>query len=196
MSRTLFFSLLFVLCGVMTPGGVHARAIDDGFVPAQVITSSHFSIQLAAGVDAQELVRRLDIGPGHRILAGQSLRGDYGAEDLGELMDALFKWACGVLDMQLYTYKGTVKVVADGESMKGIVRRLFGRDAYSEKGFYVFDNNTLYIAVGDFTKEIMGHEMAHAVISNFFVVQPPEKVQEVLAGYIEYQIRKGSVSRP
>jgi hypothetical protein len=32
--------------------------------------------------------------------------------------------------------------------------------------------------------------MAHALISNYFVVAPPPKVQEILAGYVEYSVRK------
>jgi len=38
----------------------------------------------------------------------------------------------------------------------------------------------------------LGHEIGHAVISNYFVVQPPIRIQEVLAGYVEYQLRKAA----
>ena len=52
------------------------------------------------------------------------------------------------------------------------------------------DINTIYITAENFKKAVLGHEVAHAVISHYFVVQPSMKVQEVLAGYIEYQLRK------
>lgn len=32
--------------------------------------------------------------------------------------------------------------------------------------------------------------MGHALMSHYFVVQPSVKIQEVLAGYVEYQLRK------
>jgi len=36
------------------------------------------------------------------------------------------------------------------------------------------------------------HEIAHAVISHYFIVPPPAKIQEVLAGYVEYDLRKST----
>ena len=38
--------------------------------------------------------------------------------------------------------------------------------------------------------KVLGHEIGHAVISHYFVVLPSVKVQEVLAVYVEYQLRK------
>jgi hypothetical protein len=37
---------------------------------------------------------------------------------------------------------------------------------------------------------VLGHEIAHAIMSHYFVVLPSEKIQEVLAGFVEYQLRK------
>jgi hypothetical protein len=39
---------------------------------------------------------------------------------------------------------------------------------------------------------MLGHEIAHAIISSFFIVPPPEKIQEVLAGYVDYSLLKKS----
>jgi hypothetical protein len=58
--------------------------------------------------------------------------------------------------------------------------------------FYVYDLNTIYVSAGSFKREVLGHEIAHAVISHYFVVQPPMKAQEVLAGYVEYQLREAT----
>ncbi len=178
---------------LMGSGPAYARPLDDGFVPARTVATRFFTVSIAAGVDDASLIRLMDVGPGHKILAGQSLSGTtYMPDNLGDLLDALFSWSSGVLDMQLYSYRGNIKIARDEEGLKTIYRKLYGTDAYSEKAFYIFDLNTVYIAAGDFTKEILGHEIGHAIISNFFVVQPPAKVQEVLAGYIEYQLRKTS----
>jgi hypothetical protein len=166
-------------------------AVDDGFPSGKKIVSRYFTVTLAPGVDEGALVSRLNIGPQHKILAGESLKGvTYSPNNLGDLLDALFGWACGVLDMQLYSYRGEIKVTADAKQLSAVYQKLYGRDSRSDKGFYIFEVNTLYVTADAFTREIVGHELAHAVISNFFVVQPPEKVAEVLAGYIEYQLRK------
>jgi hypothetical protein len=92
--------------------------------------------------------------------------------------------------MQLFSYRGTIKVVRDQKDLADIYLRLYGTERRSERGFYIQELNTLYVTQQDFTKEIVGHEIGHAIIGNFFVVPAPTKVQEVLAGYIEYQLRK------
>ncbi|NLE64522.1 MAG: hypothetical protein GX606_01235 [Elusimicrobia bacterium] len=168
-----------------------ARAVSDGFPSGKTLSGDHFSVVLASGIDEGSLVARLGIGPQHRILSGRSVTGlTFSGKDLPVLLDAFFVWACDILDMQLYSYKGTIKVAANGTQLKDVYRRLYGKESFSDKGFYVSETNTIYIAAGDFTKEILGHEIGHVIVGNYFVVQPPAKVHEVLAGYIEYQIRK------
>ncbi len=187
-------NLVLTLCVILTlvgSGAAFARAPEDGFVTARKMDARYFTVQLAAGVDELQLVQALDVGPEHKILTGQSISTlKVSPNNLGDLLDAFFLWSCGVLDMQLYSYRGTVKVVPDEAALAEIYRRLYGMERKGEKAFYIYELNTVYVAAPNFTKEIVGHEVAHAIISNFFVVQPPTKVQEVLAGYIEYQLRK------
>jgi hypothetical protein len=187
--RTLLSSLvLMALAFVHWAPSSAARPPEDGFVAAQTLQSRYFTVFVASGTDGSALVRSLNISPGHKILAGY--RG--ATDNLPDLLDALFVWANNVLDMQVSSYKGTIKITLDGSQLKELYRRLYGIDPRSDKAFYIWETNTLYICSTDFTKEILGHEMAHAIISNFFVVQPPAKVAEVLAGYIEYELRKSS----
>ena len=187
-------AFVLTLCMVLTlaaSGIAFARGPEDGFVASRKMDGRYFSVQIAPGVEELQLVQELGIGPEHKILAGQAVGGArFSSNSLPDLMDALFLWSCNVLDMQLFSYRGTVKIVTDETALAGIYRRLFGVEHTGEKAFYVYECNTLYVAAPNFTKEIVGHEVAHAIISNFFVVQPPAKVAEVLAGYIEYQLRK------
>jgi hypothetical protein len=190
--RTRFFVLMLgVILLLVTGRPAFARSVDDGFVAARKMDARYFSIQLAPGVEEMDLVQRLDIGPEHKILAGQSVGSvKFSSTSLPDLLDAFFLWSCSILDMQLLSYRGNVKVVRDEAALADVYRKLYGMEHTGEKAYYVYETNTVYVAAPNFTKEIVGHEVAHAIISNFFVVQPPEKVQEVLAGYIEYQIRK------
>ena len=186
---------LVLMLGVvlMLVGGspAFARMPDDGFVAARKVEARYFSIQLAPGVEEMDLVQRLGIGPEHKILAGQSVGSpQFSSHSLADLIDALFLWSCNVLDMQLYSYRGNVKVVRDEAALADIYQKIYGTEHKGEKAFYIYEANTVYVAAPNFTKEIVGHEVAHTIISNYFVVQPPGKVQEVLAGYIEYQLRK------
>jgi hypothetical protein len=76
--------------------------------------------------------------------------------------------------------------------LAGIYRRLFDRDLGEVKSFYVYELNTIYTSAENFRRGIIGHEIGHAIMSHYFVVQPPVKIQEVLAGYVEYQLRKSA----
>lgn len=171
----------------------NAMAVDDGFGAAKKFDSNYFSVAVAPGVDEGQLTSTLNISPSHKILAGQNLKGAaFAPNDLGGLLDALYIWCASVLDMQATSRRTVLKIARDEQGLKEIFTRLYAKEGFSDKAFYVYETNTLYIAAPDFTKEILGHEVGHAIISNFFVVQPPMKVQEVLAGYIEYQLRKRS----
>jgi hypothetical protein len=54
----------------------------------------------------------------------------------------------------------------------------------------------VYISYPEMTIGMLGHKIAHAIISHYFVVPPPAKIQEVLAGYVEYSIRKSAGTLP
>ena len=182
-----------VLLAALVSGPAEARMPEDGFAAVKTIDTRHFSLQLGAGVSEAALIQTLDISPQHKVLAGQNLQGaTYAPDNLGDLLDALFSWAGNILDMNLYSYKGSIKVVRTPEALSEIYRKLYGAEDHAEKSFYIFELNTIYATQDDFTKEIIGHEMAHGIVCNFFVVPPPAKVQEVLAGYIEYQLRKAT----
>ncbi len=170
-----------------------ARAPEDGFVAARKMTGRYFTVELAAGVEELFLVQSLNISAGDRVLAGENPGGAaFSLSSLADLVDALFLWSSNVLDMRLLSYHGTIKVVRAPADLDAIYRRLYGAEPPGDKAYYAYDVNTVYVLAGNFTKEIVGHEVAHAIISNYFVVQPSMKVQEVLAGYIEYQLTKPS----
>ena len=49
--------------------------------------------------------------------------------------------------------------------------------------------NTIYTSEESFKREVVGHEMSHAIICHYFAVPAPVKVQEVLSMYVEYNLR-------
>jgi len=180
---------VFLLPLIFIPVGVFAD-IDDGFGASRSIQGRHFTIYYAPQLDAQELARQLNVGISDRLLAGQAV--GTGSVNLAEMIDALFVRVCGILDMHLYSYEGKIKVCRDHNQLKEIYRYLFGSDLGNIRSFYVHELNTVYISLENFKREVIGHEIGHAVISHYFVVLPSMKVQEVLAVYVEYQLRKGS----
>jgi len=165
--------------------------IDDGFGSARIIKGEHFTIYYEPDLDIRELIQNLDIYPSDEILTGKAIRkSDSSERTLADMVDILFRRVCDILDMQLYSFHGNIKVCRDREHVNSIYNNLFDRDLKDYHSFYAYGINTIYISAENFKREVLGHEIAHAVISHYFVVQPSMKVQEVLAGYIEYQLRK------
>lgn len=170
-------------------------AFEDGFATAKKISGKHFTIFCAPGVDVSSLLEQLNIGAADRVLAGKTPETRSSPEqELAEMIDTLFIRICDILDMRLYSFEGNIKICRDQSQSNQIYKNLFDRDIGGQRSFYVYSLNTIYIPAHNLTREILGHEIAHAVISRYFVVLPSVKIQEVLAGYAEYQLRKYQVS--
>lgn len=177
------FFLGFFLILVLFYGYCFAEN-NDGFGSASKIESQHFAIFYSPQLDPEELARELDIHPLDKIISG----GSY-SSDLGGMVDTLFSQVCDILDMRLYSFRGNIKICRDDAQVSEIYRNLFDKPL-NNHSFYVYDTNTVYISNDHFKKEILGHEIGHAVISHYFVVLPSVKIQEVLAVFVEYQLRK------
>ena len=180
------FFLFFV------PVGVTCAFEGDGFSAAEKLEGKYFTIYLASNTDINGLSRELDMASSDMLLAGENVGwGQGGAETmLAGMVDTLFLRACGILDMNLYSFHGSIKVCRDAAQTTEIYQNLFNKDLGSRASFYVFDLNTIYIAAGNFRKGMLGHEIAHALICHYFAVPPSIKIQEVLAAYVEYQLRR------
>jgi hypothetical protein len=188
--RAIRLLLITILLLCFDKGLNSAYAIDDGFGPAKETESKHFTIYYAPQLEVFSLAQALSISVSDKMLAGRSLeRRDSSSTELADMVDILFTRVCNILDMDLYSFKGNIKICRDREQLKGIYNNLFEKEL-TRQSFYVYDLNTVYISADSFTREILGHEIAHAVISHYFVVLPSVKVQEILASYVEYQLRK------
>jgi len=167
-------------------------AADDGFGSGRKTESKHFVIYYSPQVDLSYLALQLNVSPSDNLLAGKPVgRGE--VTELGtsvaDMLDTLFTQVCDILDMQLFSFQGEIKVCRDERQLKEVYYNLFRKDLEA-RSFYVNSLNTIYIASDSFKREILGHEMAHAIVSHYFVVLPSVKIQELLATYTEYQLRK------
>ncbi|MFH1441008.1 MAG: hypothetical protein ABIH18_03070 [Candidatus Omnitrophota bacterium] len=161
-------------------------AREDNFAAAKKLESIHFTVFYAPELEAQQLAKQLNISMEEKFITGHK----FSEENLAQKLDILFEQICNILDMRLLSYKGNIKICRDEQKLIEIYRNLFDKDLGGMRSFYVDSFNTIYISADSFCKEILGHEIAHAVISHYFVVLPSVKIQEVLAGYVEYQLRK------
>lgn len=186
------FSLAWILaCVSFTP--LFAANIPDGFESKKEIRSKYFQIHLGEGVDEMPLSTKLILPSSIQALAQQEFEGQGG--DLGVQMDMLLTAVSKIMDLRLSKLSATIKICGDGECLERVGKKLFGR-AVKTGGFFVPDMNTLYVDAKGVNLYILAHEMSHAVQIHYFVVPPPEKVQEVLAGYVEYELRKYNRDMP
>ena len=176
-----FWILPAVLALVLCAGT--AYGLDDGFGAAKKSQGQHFTLLFASQVDPEPLAMKVCVRPDSFV------SGEGGAQGVAAEVDRLFSRVSDILDMQLYSYSGSIKVCRDSEQLKEIFRHIFGSDLEASS-FYVNELNTIYIDQQHFTAWILGHEIGHAIMSHYFVVPPPVKISEVLAGYVEYQLRK------
>jgi hypothetical protein len=179
--------LFIIVCGMFVAGQGPAWARlsgSDGFVAAKRFETAYFTVSIAPGVDEERLAKSLEASLPSEIAEQESI------PDLGGMLDGFYEWAGRLLDMPVTGYHGDIKVVQNAKELRDIYLRLYGTESSPFTGFYVFEEDTLYVAASDFTQEVIAHELSHVVVSNYFVVQPPAKAAEVLAGYIEYQLRE------
>jgi len=182
--------LLCAICIIMGQGVVFS--IEDRFTAVKKIQGKYFQILYEPGVDVLSLLEQLNIGPADRILAGKTAESESSPEQaLAEMLDTLFIRVSDTLDMRLYnSFEGVIKICESNAKLHQIFYGLFSNNLNSNYPFYMHSNNTIYISAENFSSTLLGHEIAHAVISHYFVVLPSIKIQEVLAGYVEYQLRK------
>lgn len=149
----------------------------------------YFSIYGYKGLDTNSLLKKLKYSYFSHI---DSILGDESSGTksfLEKTIDGLYLEVSDILDIHIYSFHGKIMIIPDKNYINAIFKSYFEGD-FPERSFYLPEKNTIYISFSDLTTGMLGHEIAHAIISNYFVVSPPAKVQEVLAGYVEYKIQK------
>jgi len=155
--------------------------------------SDYFTIYYQDGVDPLNIAYQIQIGGTFYVYkdAGKAIVAGGTPEDvLTENIDNLFNEVSDILDMHLYSYHGEIKIFLNKEELQKAFSELFNNKKLESKSFYHREQNTIYAAIEGLRADILAHEMAYAITSHYFVVLPPVKVQEVLAGYVEFVINK------
>jgi hypothetical protein len=129
----------------------------------------YFSVKLDDGVKQDELIFALNGLPSVQVDAGS-----FSLSPLANVLDTLYLDVSDELDIHIYDFKVNMEVK---HNLQG-------------KAYYDWQKNTLFVGVDSMRVGVLAHELAHAIILRYFVVPPPEKLQEMMCGYVEYQINK------
>src|SRR3989338_8338970 len=90
-------------------------------------------------------------------------------------MDMLLERVEEMLDMYPNLGRINVKIFKDRKELNAEYSKIFGVHA-DYKSFYIHKYSTIYASETDISDSVMAHEMAHAVIDNYFSGLPPEKI--------------------
>ena len=154
-----------------------------------VIKSRYFLIYCDKSVDMVSVSRKLNK---RGLLVSGTYGSDPGSEPsvkLAYMFDGLLRRTREVLGMFSKIPDLSVKIFKNREELDGEYFRIFKtRESY--KSFYVHAYRTIYTSEESISDSVMVHEMAHAVIDNYFSVVPPSKVAEVLASYVDLHLEE------
>src|SRR3989338_8283947 len=155
---------LILLSAVLLNVGL-SEAFEDGFGSAKKIDGEHLSVYCAPESDIAGIDRRLNIRTSDKVLARKSAKmADSPEKELSDSLDTLFLRVSAIMNMHLYSLQVNIKLSRDDAHLNSIYNTLLKASLGGRRSFYVFSFNTIYISIEGFSKEIIGHEMAHAII--------------------------------
>lgn len=215
LKRTMFLLLIvsftFSLCACRTSGGATNFKWEQGTVhgyhyeglmakfpsgqavwketsrmePWQRIESQHIFIQYKTLKDIKKFNNSIDYTP--RKWGLKDLFSFISAKDpvdsIKQKVDVLFDKVEQILGM----YGRRDKIIINlypKKSFYEVRNRINGKNCRF-RAWYIFEQNTIYINVGDVHEGILAHEIAHAIIDNYLSVRPPKNTSEILARYVD-----------
>ena len=158
---------------------------------AATLETRYYDVQLYPEFDMYTAIERLrDVPVARYELLNETPQGP--RDIFAGMLDAVYLHACETLDIHMTSFRIRLEVLPDAAAVGQAVERFLGF-VRQTPSFYHRDTNTIYISGADLRSGILAHETGHAVINHYFVVPPPEKMQEVLCGYVEYSLMRDSV---
>ncbi|MBF0217895.1 MAG: hypothetical protein HQL30_13010 [Candidatus Omnitrophica bacterium] len=195
MTQRSFIVLAVFAASLFSAGTAVSSEFRDGFQPAHTEESTYFKIYIEDGVNLIDLTMSLVVPPSLKAVIRQPIQ-SYDELSLSNELDILYLAVSEILDIHVVKFKCSVKVCRNSSSLESLGARLYGSNIPRTAGFYSAELNTLYINAEDISIHIAGHELTHAVQTAYFVIPPPQTVQEILSGYVEFQFRKYTNTLP
>ncbi|MEJ2683168.1 MAG: hypothetical protein P8Z71_02080 [Candidatus Sulfobium sp.] len=106
------------------------------------------------------------------------------AEETGDKLDVIVERVEAVLDMFPRGLKFTVVLLPSSGDVQKVYRNKYGRSP-DYIAFYSPRDNTVFVSLDDVRVGVLAHELTHVILVNYFGISPPDKIQEVLAQFVE-----------
>ncbi|MCK5215163.1 MAG: hypothetical protein KAR05_07415 [Candidatus Omnitrophica bacterium] len=189
--KKIFLLIFFLVNAAATSELSFAEREDLRFI----VKSQYFSIYAQKGVDIDQVLKVLNYDYFLQLESLLQVLPPNVRNILVKTIDAIYLETSDILGVNIFTFEGTIRIYKDKAAMHNHLLEKFGAPAKAP-AYFSYDDNTIYLAMEDLTLGIFSHEMAHAIITHYFGIPPPVKMQEVLSGYVEYNLRKSTGTLP
>ena len=182
-----FFYILPVLCEYAETIQSNASNASDAQPGWTAIESGYFTIYTSPDAGLRRIDKRITKRAfyfGQETMSGGNPIG----EKIAYRMDYLFKRACDMLGIYPKGKKIKIKIAGSRDELQKIYSGIFGKEADDIKSFYIHKHCCIYTSEEDITDSVLVHEMAHAIIDNYFAVVPPPEMGEILASYVDMHL--------
>ena len=179
-----------MLCSLaLSPNSAEAGRI------ALAARGEYFDIYADRSIDIYDLLIKLDHDYSLRLQDPERPAARDLKEALFDTFDELFREVEGILNITIPAFHGQVHILKDQSAVSKEFKRLNHTEC-AEAGFYYPRKNIVFISFDGLALGAMGYQVAQAILERYFVVTPPGNVREVLAGYVEYNLRKAAGELP
>ena len=104
-------------------------------------------------------------------------------------VDKIVETICSLLDMYPPTLRFGITLYRTQAELSAEYWSL-GMMGAAPIAFYAHRTRNIAVAINSITNGILAHEIAHTVISAYFVTPPPPRMQEILAQYMDKNFNK------
>ena len=105
----------------------------------------------------------------------------------GKKVDSLVDRVSRLLDMYPFDLHFNIYVYQNHKEMENAYTHMTTLGVYGRipVAFYSHKNKAIHVSIENISAGILAHEIAHAIINFYFPEPPPERMQEILAQYVD-----------
>lgn len=105
----------------------------------------------------------------------------------GLLISKIVKRIETILDIRPHELNFHIHLLPSTEAVQASYLKLYGKKV-DYIAFYSPRKETIYVAASSLKRSVLVHEIAHAIVDQYFYKAPPVKIHELLAQYVENRL--------
>lgn len=140
--------------------------------------------------EREDLLRTFnkEISLGSLSYLTRNMRSITSDDEIRNKMDVLVERIEVVLDMYPKDVKVRIVLLSSDTEVQKVYKARYNRNV-DFIAFYATKEKTVYVSVSDIRLGVLAHELAHMIIDHYFGVSPPVKIHEVLAQFVEKNLK-------